>query len=281
MSTTVYEVDPMSAASPDMNDAEMAALRESIRTHGQLVPIVLSHDDRIIDGRKRYAACRALGIEPVTVILSENDDEAKHAEALNLLRTHYSVSQRTMYAAELANATRAEGTRRRVEHATGTTSKFRGPRVVTVPEAASIAGVHPSNVMTAKAVRRDAAPEVVEAVKRGDLTVYAAHQIAKNTPRDEQPAVAARVIAEKGNRKNALSRTLGTGLPRTAVKSAEQRIEKLWEHIEHAVAVLDEFADMPLPDDQARCREWAQALDRISKPLRVFRRRLREERGVE
>ena len=92
-------VDPISAASPDMSPAEFAALTASIKTQGQLVPIVV-HDGRVIDGRKRLAACKALGIEP-TVIEFVNTDPTVIATDLNLRRTHYTASQRAMFVGKI------------------------------------------------------------------------------------------------------------------------------------------------------------------------------------
>src|SRR5262245_4844857 len=63
---------PISAASPDMDDAQFNELVEDIRERGQLVPICVANGE-VIDGRKRLRACELLNIEPKTVNVSDGD----------------------------------------------------------------------------------------------------------------------------------------------------------------------------------------------------------------
>lgn len=79
-----------------------------------------------------------------------------------------------MFAAERAKATKADAGRLR--HASN--SKFGVAAAVTVGEAAKEAGVSRSAVHVAKHVLRSAAPEVVEHVKAGRLTVHATNRLA-------------------------------------------------------------------------------------------------------
>jgi len=58
-------------------------------------------------------------------------------------------------------------------------------RAKTTSELAQIAGVHANTITQAKAVQKNAAPEVIEAVKRGDMGLVKAAAIAK-LPKDEQ-----------------------------------------------------------------------------------------------
>ncbi len=102
-------IHPISAASPDLPDAQMSKLTESILLLGQLVPVVIYRGE-ILDGRKRMAACQLLGVEPKTVTIPDDADPGEHGIALNLLRTHYTPNQRAIYAAEIANL--AHGTNR-------------------------------------------------------------------------------------------------------------------------------------------------------------------------
>ena len=174
-----------SSASPDMDSFEFEALKDSIATLGQMVPVVMCRG-QVIDGRKRVAACRALGIEPVVVSMAEDREPTKMAEALNLMRTHYTPSQRAMFAASMATLRRGE------------VGNGRSPNeeTYTIAEAAASVGVATSHVHSAKSLRRDAAPEVVEAVERGHLTLHAARQIAKALPREEQAAKVQELQAE-------------------------------------------------------------------------------------
>lgn len=91
-----------------------------------------------------------------------------------MLRTHCTASQR---------ATRAEGPRRKraakncknaVLDPAGNTEKSSQPAAVTVKEASREAGVSESWTYAARRLRRSAAPEVVQAVEAGRLTLHAA-----------------------------------------------------------------------------------------------------------
>lgn len=183
-----YKISEISARSPDMSEEDFDAFVEDIRANGQLVPIWIRGSE-VIDGRKRLAACQRLGVEPKVININPEQDAEAVARALNLLRTHYSSSQRAMFAAERANATKAHTAAFR----TSTKNSVRG-EVTTAIDAAKEHGVAESYVIAAKKVRRDGAPEVSEAVKRGTLTLHAAEQIVDAVPIAEQPAFVDRVV---------------------------------------------------------------------------------------
>lgn len=181
-----------------MSDADFDAFVEDIKMNGQLVPIWIRGAE-VIDGRKRLAACERLGIEPHVINLDQTQDAEAVARALNVLRTHYTPSQRTMFAAEIANATAADAAHMRRDRMPYDCKKT----VVTVAEAARESGVSAGAVNKAKRLRVTAAPEVTDAVKAGKLTLHAATQIAAGVPRKEQPAIVAKVIeANKGTQRN-------------------------------------------------------------------------------
>lgn len=231
-----YHIAPVSAASPDMPSDQYVELREDIRLHGQLVPIWRCGAE-IIDGRKRFRACGELGIEAKFVDLSSDQDPEAVSRSLNILRTHYTPSQRAMYAAKRATATKAEGGRRK--H--GSTS----PNLVmqkTASEAARESGVAESAVIQAKAIRRAAAPEVVAAVEAGKLTLHAAEQIVKHAPATEQAAATAKVIeASKGKARqtpvSALGRSLG--IKRSPKRPAEWRAERAFDQLDNALDAIE------------------------------------------
>lgn len=267
-----WAVHAMSSASPDLTDESMEALKQSIATHGQLVPIVLWRGD-VIDGRKRLACCEALGLEPVTVTLADEVDAAAHAGALNLLRTHYTPSQLAMYASHLATVTQADGRRIREERAGANLPKL--PRGLTRAEAAAMVGVSHTAIRDAKRVRRDGAPELIEAVERGDLTLSAAGKIIERVPYHEQPAIAARVCSEKVGKKNMPAKVLGLAKPRMAkAKPMTDVLTRLFDELENGTRILADYLEVPLPDDVATQQDWLASLDRILPPLRRMRRRL-------
>jgi hypothetical protein len=69
---------------PALSPEEFAALREDIRQHGQLVPILIDEDGVIIDGHNRNAICLELGLKPKYEVLSDLSEQDKWNTALRL-----------------------------------------------------------------------------------------------------------------------------------------------------------------------------------------------------
>lgn len=76
--TVTTAVEPMPAEHevlryiPPPTTQQYEELRNSIRAQGQRVPILLTPDGKIIDGRARWQICRELGITPITEIVTTN-----------------------------------------------------------------------------------------------------------------------------------------------------------------------------------------------------------------
>ena len=88
---------------PALDAATEAALRESIRKFGVIVPIVKDQHGRIIDGHHRARIADELGadyrVDQITVI---DDEEAREvARTLNAIRRHLSPEQRREIVAQL------------------------------------------------------------------------------------------------------------------------------------------------------------------------------------
>jgi len=180
-------VSDVSAASPDMSGEEFRLFVDDIRTNGQLVPIVIRGDE-VIDGRKRLAACRELGMEPKTVDIAPDRDPHAVSLSLNVLRTHYTKSQRAILAAKRATQTRG-GDRR-----SNSTSRDWSP---TVASAAKEVGVSPAYVSRAKVVIATAEPEIVRAVEDGRLTLKAAQRIADEVPAERRAQEVAKATPKR------------------------------------------------------------------------------------
>lgn len=93
MSTTL-EAHEIATIFPAMSEVDLDHLRTSIAKEGQLEDI-LTFEGKILDGRHRYDACLALGLEPRLREFKGTPQEAfAHSVALNLSRRHLTTVQR-------------------------------------------------------------------------------------------------------------------------------------------------------------------------------------------
>jgi ParB-like chromosome segregation protein Spo0J len=99
-----FEFHSLADKFPPMTDAEYDALAADIRAHGQREPIV-TYEDKILDGRNRYRACRELGLEPWTKrfedFASTNDSPAAFVVSANIHRRHLTPEQKQAALIEL------------------------------------------------------------------------------------------------------------------------------------------------------------------------------------
>jgi hypothetical protein len=76
---------------PQLTMEEYLALRGRIKANGQRTPIVITKSGQLVDGRHRLMACHDLGLDPVTVMVT--DEEAREAAFDSELRRHQTKSQ--------------------------------------------------------------------------------------------------------------------------------------------------------------------------------------------
>ncbi len=84
---------------PLLEGEALDSLVDDIRANGLLEPITI-HEGLILDGRNRYRACEAAGIEP-QFLKFDGDDPLGFVLSLNVHRRHLSESQRGMVVAKL------------------------------------------------------------------------------------------------------------------------------------------------------------------------------------
>lgn len=150
---------------PRMSAAEYAALRDDIQKNGQREPIWV-WNDQIIDGRHRAQACEELGIEPAS--RQYDGDESTlvaFVVSLNLHRRHLDESQRAMVAGRLATLPKGTNQHASIEAPTQT-------------QAAGLLNVSRPSVQRAREVIEHGAPELMQAVESGRVSVSAAATIA-------------------------------------------------------------------------------------------------------
>jgi hypothetical protein len=163
---------------PLLEGPEFDALVADVRVHGLREPIVLL-DGAILDGRNRYRACRAAGIEPrfeQWTPRHEGDRPLAFVLSRDLIRRHLDESQRSMVAARAANL--AAGVRG--DYVTAASKEA----AVSQTEAAARLQVSRSSIQRAKG-----APELVDKVDRGLIPVSTASRLVV-LPKAEQVKIA-------------------------------------------------------------------------------------------
>lgn len=174
----MYQQHPLSAAFPAIGADDFQALKDSIENIGVQNPITL-FEGMVIDGWHRYTAANDLGMHCPAVELG-NVDPRDFVLAQNKARRH--VTQ-----AQLGLAVTAVYAWRPAGNPALSQSGSACPVGKTNAELAQIAGVSERTIKQAKAIQTKAAPEVVEAVKRGEIGGEKAAAIAK-LPKEEQAA---------------------------------------------------------------------------------------------
>jgi hypothetical protein len=188
---------------PLMTDEEVNDLGEDMLKHGQREPI-WTYEGKILDGRNRYNACLLKGIEPRSVEFRGADPLAFVVSA-NLYRRQLNAGQRALVFETLANL--PHGGDRRSEQAA---------KIAACSQAAvaKLGKVSPRTMSTAKALKRDAIPAVVDAVKCGKVPIAHAAAFAQQ----ERPLDQARLIAEHGSPADAVKATVKAKADRAATK---------------------------------------------------------------
>ena len=168
----------LSAAFAPMPTEAFQGLVDSIGEIGVRNPITL-FEGMVIDGWHRYLASIEAGMDCPTVELG-NVDPKDFVMAQNKARRHLSQSQ-------MAMATTAVYAWKPIGNPAFSQSGTQCPIGKTNAELSEISGVGERTIKQAKSVQTYAAPEVVEAVKRGEVGLPKAAAIAR-MPLDEQAA---------------------------------------------------------------------------------------------
>lgn len=214
-----YEVHPLADAFPLLDGDEFDELVLDVKRNGLREPIVLSRDGKVlIDGRNRYRACEAAGVDAVFRRLGSFYTDAMILDfivSVNLARRHLNTGQKAMLAlriesayAEIAKEAQREAARQtnaKLESAPGKIATLPAdlreaseslpvpPLVVQSPppkqresatKAAKTVGVSARAVQQAKAVQRDA-PDLAVKVREGTMALDAADKQRKQRVKSE------------------------------------------------------------------------------------------------
>ncbi len=187
----MIDFHPLAAMFPMLDDDELDELAADIRRNGLLEPIAV-YDGLILDGRNRYLACQAAGVEPRYVEFSGTDALA-HVVSKNLHRRHLTSSQRAVIALDVLPELERQAKERQI-------ATLKQGDTLPVPEqiperadgeareqAAALFRTNPHYVQDAKRMTTEA-PDLLEQVRDGELSIPKARE--EMAQRNGKPHVA-------------------------------------------------------------------------------------------
>jgi len=174
---THYEFHEYANIFPMLEGKDLEALRANIEANGQINKIIL-YQGKVLDGRNRYRICEMLGIEPETIVYP-GDDPIGLVLSQNLHRRHLDESQRAMVATKLATLPPHRPAKENKSANLRTYPQDAEKQEATTqsgaifqPEAAKMLNVSERQVQSAAQLRREAPPEIIGQVERGEKTVH-------------------------------------------------------------------------------------------------------------
>ena len=221
------ERHPLSSAYPDIPDAELEQIQESVEQQGFTNPNVWLLDGMVLDGWHRYRIARRMSrMDDLDFLDYEGDDPVGFVISLNDARRHLDASQRAVVAYKLSSWSTPGGDRKSENQSVNLSNDF------TQQEAADSLRVSRSSVQQAGTVLRDdsnATPELREAVETGSVTVSDAARIVQESPEVQTAAVEAVQTGESRTLTGAVTKATDPPEPRepTRTEKLEMQIEEL------------------------------------------------------
>ncbi len=174
-----------------MAGAELTDLAADIRKHGQLSPIVI-WKGQIVDGRNRFQACALANVTPETIEheFADDADAARFVMSRNIHRRHLKPGQRAALIGKLREmfvgaAKERQGTR---SDLVANLPQGSEPSRKARDDMANAAGVSPRTMQHALNAQDRGAPEVSEAMERGDLAPSTAAKLVAAEPNHDAQA---------------------------------------------------------------------------------------------
>lgn len=256
---TPLEFHPYADLFPLIEGADFDALVADVAANGLHQPIDL-WQGKILDGRNRYRAAQAAGLEigPQNIRHFRRElygDPLAYVISANLKRRHLDESQRALVAARIANLYHG-GDRRSdqaanlpLEAQAADASDKQPPAGVVAPvsqdQAAQMLNVSPRLLRAAKSVQERAVPELRRAVERGQIAVSAAAG-AVDLDADIQRRIAAEASAGRPN------------TARTVIKQ-ERREKREADLGARQQSLPQKKFGIILADPEWRWRPWAES----------------------
>ena len=172
-----YQQHPLSAAFPAMAAEDFQGLKDSIENIGVQNPITI-FEGMVVDGWNRYKAANELGMDCPSKELDAWIDPVAFVRAQNKDRRHLPLSAWALIEVSLREWKPSHRPDK---------GELSSPLRASNQEMADAVGVTKRTIQQAKAVQSNATPEVIAAVKSGEIGLPKAAAIAK-LPKEEQAA---------------------------------------------------------------------------------------------
>lgn len=219
-----YPSHPLADMFPMIPEADRKLLADDIVTFGQRDPIILL-DGMVLDGRNRHWACGFAEIEPIYEQYS-GDDPLNFVLSKNLHRRHLTESQRALIAAAIVDWER------------GVNQTTAGGANLPTRRAAEKLSISERAVKSAKRVYQHAAPELLDAIRAGKVTIHAGEAISElqhseqaKIVREEKRAIVAKakeIRADQAKVRHAVRTTTLSLIAEKGRETAPGKIQKLF-----------------------------------------------------
>lgn len=154
-----------------MAPSDLEELAEDIKQNG-LREAIVTYQEKILDGRNRYLACKQSGIEPIFEAYEDKPayihtkDPLNYVISLNLARRHLTFEQKVKVAANIANMRQGERTDLAQKWAK-----------LSQKQAAEKMNVGETSVEQYKHIQQHGVLELTEAVDAGTIPLYVAYDL--------------------------------------------------------------------------------------------------------
>ncbi len=217
-----YPSHPLADIFPMIAEVDLKVLAADIAANGQVEPVLLL-EGKVLDGRNRQAACSLAGIEPIYAEFT-GADPLSFVLSKNLHRRHLSESQRAIAAAMIVDWER------------GVNQATVGSANLPTRRAAEKLSVSERAVTAARRVREHGAPELIDAIRAGKVSVHAGEALSElqhaeqtRVIREEKRSIVARakeIRAEKQKISHAVRVTVMAETAKRGRETAPGRIER-------------------------------------------------------
>ena len=201
---SAINIDPeFKALIPPLAPEEYAQLESNLKAEGCRDPLV-TWEGILIDGHNRFEICtkHGIGFEKINKRLTDRSEAIEWIIRNQFGRRNLDAYQRTRLALRLeeAIAARAKANQKGGQGGVLLSQKSaEANHVETREEIAKLAGVSRDTVDKVKQIERKAAPEVKQALAKGEISINKAHLTVK-TPKQADDEPEAVVVDEVGTR---------------------------------------------------------------------------------